>query len=905
MSEPSVQSTPMMEQYLKIKAANADCLLFYRMGDFYELFFEDAEKASNALGIALTKRGKHKGEDIPMCGVPVHTSDDYLQKLIKFGFRVAVCEQTEDPSEAKKRGSKSVVRRDVVRLVTPGTLTEDSLLDAGSNNFLVSICRLRPTTDEPGGIFGVASVDISTGAFRVSESAAVDLSTELARLDPSEIVIPEQLESEDELRATIETFGGAVVPVAKSFFDSSTAQERISKFFGVKSLEGFGQFTRAELSAAAGVVAYIEMTQLGEKPSLDAPQRMEFTSVMQIDPATRTNLELTRTLNGNRTGSLLATIDKTVTSIGSRVLAGRLASPLVDSTKIGERLDSVSFLFENAIIRNKLRDSLSQVPDMPRALSRLSLNRGGPRDLGVIRQGLIAANNIAEILNEDLTTLPREFTKVCDTLNCTPLSLIEELTNALGEELPLLKRDGNFVKSGYHSTLDEQRELRDASRKVIAELQMEYGSLVDVKSLKIKHNNVLGWFIEVPVGQSEKMLTDEHRGKFIHRQTLAGAMRFTTTKLADLESQIANAGGRAIAIELEIYDQLSEAILAEGKSIKDAADSLATVDVSAALALLASTEDYVRPDVVDSLEFEVVDGRHPVVELALRKEGSDPFVANNCNLGPLDDKPDGQIWLITGPNMAGKSTFLRQNALIAIMAQIGSFVPATFARIGVVDRLFSRVGAADDLARGRSTFMVEMVETAAILNQATDHSLVILDEIGRGTATFDGLSIAWATIENLHEVNKCRSLFATHFHELTSLSTRLERVANATVSVKEWNGEVVFLHEITSGSADRSYGIQVAKLAGLPMSVVNRAKEVLAQLEKADRQSPAETLIDDLPLFSINIDAVGESSSIASGEDELGKFIDEIDPDELTPRDALDELYKIKAKRLEIRGQGN
>ena len=891
--------TPMMEQFLEIKAANKEYLLFYRMGDFYELFFDDAETASQALGITLTKRGKLKGDDIPMCGVPVHSSDEYLYKLIEKGFKVAVCEQTEDVAETKKRGPKSVVRREVVRRVTPGTITEESLLNAESNNFFCAICQLKPATASDGGIFGLATIDISIGTFQVAELSYIDLTTELSRVDPREIIIPQELESDEKFRTIFDTLSGQVTPTTKSFFDSVTAGKRVAEFFGIKDIEGYGQFTRAELAAAAGAISYIELTQLDEKPALNPPQKTDIATTMLIDSATRANLELTKTLSGERVGSLLASIDKTVTSGGSRLLANRLSAPLIDPKIIADRLDSVTWFINDSATRDKLRVALRSAPDMPRALSRIALNRAGPRDLGVIKFGLEAATNIAKLFEGDIDILNSELSNVKNKLEQVPESLFSRLNDALDDELPVLARDGGFTRVGFDNNLDEQRKLRDESRKVIAELQVQYSELVEVKSLKIKHNNFLGWFIEVPTSQSEKLLAEENKAKFIHRQTMAGAMRFTTTELADIETKIANAGGKANAIELEIFEKLTSSVLECGTEIKEISDSIAVLDVSAAFAILAATENYCRPIVENSLAFKIIGGRHPVVELALRKDSSNSFVANNCELSPSDDQHFGKIWVVTGPNMAGKSTFLRQNALIAVLAQIGSYVPAESAEIGIVDRLFSRVGAADDLARGRSTFMVEMVETAAILNQAGEKSLVILDEIGRGTSIFDGLSIAWATIENLHEVNRCRTLFATHYHELTALANRLDRLENTTVSVREWEGDVIFLHEIISGVADRSYGIQVAKLAGIPKSVVVRAEAVLRQLEDSDRHKNKKTIIDDLPLFNFDLDEISDETPEIVADDGLGKFVDEINPDEFSPRDALDMLYKIKAKRNE------
>ncbi|WP_319774777.1 DNA mismatch repair protein MutS [Breoghania sp.] len=894
------QATPMMEQYIEIKTANPDSLLFYRMGDFYELFFEDAETASRALGITLTKRGKHLGEDIPMCGVPIHAADDYLQKLIALGHRVAVCEQMEDPAEAKKRGSKSVVRRDVVRLVTPGTLTEDRLLDAGANNYLAAVSRLR--TGEGAGTFGLAWIDISTGAFRVTEADAISLPAELARIDASEIVIPDVLDDDADLRPIWQNLRGSVTPVARALFDGATAADRLAGFFRVATLDGFGAFTRAELCAASAVVAYVEKTQLGQRPPLDAPQRDHAGRAMLIDPATRANLELVRTLSGEKTGSLLSVIDRTVTGGGSRLLAGRLAAPLTDPQEISDRHDSLAFLHEDTLLRDRLRAALRQAPDMPRALSRIAMDRAGPRDLAAIRHGLEAGHAIADLMAACPGAPPKELDAATRALAASPRDLTDMLASALADELPLLKRDGGFVREGYSAELDELRQLRDESRKVIARLQNDYSVTAGIRALKIKHNNVLGWFIEVPAAHADKLTADP--GTFIHRQTMAGAMRFTTTELSDLETKIANAGDRSLGIEQAVFADLTAAIVAAGDAIKAAAEALAVLDVTAALATLAEAEGYARPLVDDSLAFDIKGGRHPVVEQALRRDSGEPFVANDCDLGPDAQAGaaggNGRIWLVTGPNMAGKSTFLRQNALIAVLAQIGSFVPASYAHLGVVDRLFSRVGAADDLARGRSTFMVEMVETAAILNQAGERSLVILDEIGRGTATFDGLSIAWAAIEHLHEVNRARALFATHYHELTALSQRLDRLENATVKVKEWQGDVVFLHEIVPGAADRSYGIQVAKLAGLPAAVVERARAVLTQLEEQDRSAPAEALIDDLPLFAAHV----AKPQAAAGplDDALGALLDTLDPDDMTPRQAQEALYRLKAARTEQNG---
>ena len=893
-TQKDYKPTPMMEQFLEIKAANPGCLLFYRMGDFYELFFDDAVEASKALGITLTKRGKHLGEDIPMCGVPIHAAEGYLERLIALGFKVAVCEQTEDPAEAKKRGAKSVVRREVIRLVTPGTLTEDSLLDAASSNYLAAIARVK--NGDGGHLYALSWLELSTGDFGVQALDHLRLGAELARLDPREVILSDQMLGEEDMKAFTVHLKTSISPVPRAFFDGATAQSRLLDYFGLSTLEGHGHFERVELMAASAILAYVEKTQLGARPPLSPPHRELTSRTMSIDAATRANLELVRTLSGEKKGSLLATIDRTVTGGGSRLLAARLSAPLMDLDQIIARQDSVSFFASETILSDDVREALKSAPDMPRALSRLSLDRGGPRDLGAILQGYSAVFSLARDLASTAgrSPLPVELSGALEALSAMPSELGEQLAAALDDELPLQKRDGGFIRSGFDASLDELRSLRDESRRVIASLQADYAAATGVKSLKVKHNNVLGYFLEVTANNAGPLFQAPLNERFIHRQTLANAVRFTTTELADLEARIASAGAKVVAIELETFEALRKAVLAEADRIQAASHALSVLDVSIALADLAQDQGYCRPRMDDSLAFSITGGRHPVVEMALKRDGGDPFVANDCDLGPGTSHSHGRIWLMTGPNMAGKSTFLRQNALIAILAQIGSFVPAASAHIGLVDRLFSRVGAADDLARGRSTFMVEMIETAAILNQAGERSFVILDEIGRGTSTFDGLSIAWATIETLHEVNRARTLFATHYHELTVLHDKLDRLLNATVKVKEWQGDVVFLHEIVPGAADRSYGIQVAKLAGLPETVIRRARTILEHLEEGDRQSPATT-IDDLPLFSVAArPGAGDGGAVTETPDALRAMLGGIDPDDMSPREAHEALYRLK-----------
>lgn len=873
MNAGSPSVTPMMAQYLEIKAQYPDALLFYRMGDFYEMFFDDAVGAAEALDIALTKRGKHLDQDIPMCGVPVHAAEGYLLTLIRKGFRVAVCEQLEDPAEAKKRGSKAVVKRDVVRLVTPGTLTEDSLLDARRHNFLAAFSTVRDGA-------ALAWVDISTGAFSVISCDLARLGPELARLSPKEVLFADG--AEPALWEIAEDAGAAVSELSRAAFDSTNGEKRLCSLYNVASLDAFGSFDRAEISALAAVVEYLEITQKGNLPLLRPPVKEAVRSSMQIDAATRKSLELTHAMNGGRAGSLLGAIDATVTAAGARLLERRISAPSCNLDLIRERQEAVSYFVTRAPLRSDLRDLLKRTHDMDRALSRLALDRAGPRDMAAIRNTLAQAIEIKQLLANVIES--DALSRATDDLTGHD-TLLDLLESALIAEPPLLARDGGFIAPGYDADLDEARTLRDEGRSVIAAMQAEYIALTGIQSLKIKHNNVLGYFIETTATHAEKMLAPPLSDTFIHRQTTANQVRFTTVTLSETETKILNAGGRALEIEKRLYRQIADQILAEAANISAVARALAEIDLAAALATLAHQNDWCRPTLDDSRDFQVVGGRHPVVEQALRRENK-PFIANDCCL------TDHPIWLLTGPNMAGKSTFLRQNALFAILAQIGAYLPAKEAHIGIVSQVFSRVGASDDLARGRSTFMVEMVETAAILNQADDRALVILDEIGRGTATYDGLSIAWATLEHLHEINRCRALFATHYHEMSGLADKLDGVDNATVAVKEWEGDVIFLHEVRKGTADRSYGVQVARLAGLPQSVVDRARIVLDALEKGEREggTARKALIDDLPLFAATPPVPAAPSKSSDVEERLKDVL----PDTLSPREALDLIYELK-----------
>jgi DNA mismatch repair protein MutS len=857
--------TPMMEQYFALKEKADDCLLFYRMGDFFELFYDDAKLASAALDIALTSRGKNAGDSIPMCGVPVHAAENYLAKLIRAGFKVAIAEQIETPAEAKARGGyKALVARDIVRYVTAGTLTEDTLLDARSDNILVALAQVQ-------GEIGLASADISTGNFELTTISDDALDAELARLAPSEIICSPGLLPR-LLRAT--AWG-------KEYFDSAGAEKRLQDHFGVATLDGMGEFSRAELATAGGLVAYVEHVSQGNMPYLHAPSRRETREFLSIDGPTRASLEIDRTLAGAREGSLLHSIDRTVTPAGARLLARDLSAPLFNEQHINQRLGLVQWFHDGSAVRDDVRTELKALPDIGRALGRVSAGRGSPRDLGQIRDGLSGAR----ILRERLTMvagLPELLDKILPALDGHG-ELVDLLDRALVEAPPTEMAHGGYIAVGYDPALDELRSAGSDGRKAIAILEARYREATGINTLKIKHNAVLGYFIEVPARHGDSLMA-ENSG-FTHRQTLAGVVRFNSTDLHDEAVRVSQAGAHALAAEAAHFEELVDKILARKQAIGESADALARIDVSAALAERAAEGQWCRPEFVDGNILDIQAGRHPVVESALSGKG-DPFVANDCCLAQ-----DERLWLVSGPNMGGKSTFLRQNALIVILAQAGGFVPASSAKLSLVDRLFSRVGASDNLAQGRSTFMVEMVETAAILSQATEKSFVILDEVGRGTSTYDGLALAWAVVEAVHETNRCRCLFATHYHELTRLADRLDALSLHHVRAREWKGDLVLLYELAKGPADRSYGLAVAKLAGIPKPVLNRAKAVLDKLEagKAETGGLAAGL-GDLPLFAASLADVEEKS------DDLRLALGAIDVDALSPREALDQLYALKAQ---------
>ncbi|MBR2300089.1 MAG: DNA mismatch repair protein MutS [Alphaproteobacteria bacterium] len=886
MTEKKEKVNPSTEQYLNIKKQYKDYLVFYRMGDFYELFFDDAVTASQALDLVLTKRGTYQGKPIPMCGVPFHAYENYLARLIHQGFKVAIAEQTETPEEARKRGRSALVNREVIRLVTSGTLTEDNLLEARENNYLVSVSKIDD-------VLGFAWVDLSTGDFfcrsliSSRQHLGADIYYVLSKIDPGEIIVADDMLSYEDVFKVLNLYQDKRTVLPKARFNVENAKKRIERFFEVSDLSAFGALSAAEVSAAGIVLDYIENTQLKEKPHIKNIVRVNDRNSMEIDASTRRNLELVCSLSGNKKASLLNAIDLTITGAGARLFLNRLLNPSLDVKEINSRLEAVDFFLNVPEIRNEIRAFFKSIADMERIVSRLCLNRGGPKDMWALKNSLLYVPKIKNLINNYgrfqtlITKLPDA---VVEILGKMPdfSALTDELDRALKDvdDLPSFTRDGGFVKEGYNAPLDELRNLSENNKNIMHSLAQAYAAELNAPKVVIKDNNMIGYYVEVMNKYADNAIQNP---KFIHRQTVLNAMRFTTAELSDLEQKLSTAGERIIATELEIFQDLTTKILCAADKISKTALALAELDVASALAELATRKNYTRPIIDESLAFKIKDGRHPVVEEALSKSHEGPFVTNDCELSASD-----RIWLLTGPNMAGKSTFLRQNAIIAIMAQMGAYVPASFAHIGIVDQVFSRVGASDDLSEGRSTFMVEMVETAAILNSSTEKSFVILDEIGRGTATYDGLSIAWSVVEHLHEVNKCRALFATHYHELVVLKDKLQNLSLHAMKIKEYNGNVVFMHEVIEGAADRSYGIHVAKLAGLPKMVVKRAEQVLKALEKNPNNQKVYAIEDDLPLFASLKEEPEEKKS------PLEEALEKLNPDNLTPREALDKVYELK-----------
>ncbi|MEO0061473.1 MAG: mismatch repair protein MutS [Pseudomonadota bacterium] len=853
----------MMTQYLALKAEAADCLLFYRMGDFFELFFDDARTASSVLDIALTSRGEHGGVPIPMCGVPVHSAEGYLARLIKAGCRVAIAEQTESPEEAKKRGgSKALVARAIVRFVTAGTLTEEALLEPRRANVLAALCDLR-------GTVGIASCDISTGRMELEECDAAGIPAALARLGASEVVAPEEWDMAPD---------SAIVRPRRDF-GSDDGEARLKAVHGVATLDGFGSFSRAMLAAAGGLIAYLDHVGRGNLPLLLPPLVHDGGIALAMDEATRASLEITEAQSGGRSGSLLAAVDRCVTGAGARQLALDLSAPLASRPAIEQRLHFVRWLHDDPLLRGDLREVLRAMPDIGRALGRVVAGRGSPRDLGQIRDGLSEARRVRDHVQsrQDKPALLETLLPAMGGHG----ALTDLLARALVPSPPTERASGGFIAEGYDAALDELRSVSGNARRAIAAMEARYRDETGIAALKIRHNGVLGYFIEVPARHADRLMAPE--SGFTHRQTMAGAVRFNSVQLHEEASRIAEAGGHAMAAEEAHFEELVGEVVAARERIAATAAAVARIDVAAGQAERAAEGGWVQPEIDDQPCLQIEGGRHPVVEAALAKRG-ERFVANDCRLGAQD-----RLWLVGGPNMGGKSTFLRQNALIVLLAQAGGFVPAARAKVGLVDRLFSRVGASDNLARGRSTFMVEMVETAAILARATDRSFVILDEVGRGTSTYDGLALAWAVAEAIHGRNRCRCLFATHYHEMARLAESCDALTLHHVRAREWKGELVLLHELAEGAADRSYGLAVARLAGVPADVIGRAKAILDRLEKGRAETGGLAAgLGDLPLFAAAAAAQEEQC------DALRDRLQALDVDALSPREALDLLYQLK-----------
>ena len=867
-------ATPMLRQYLETKARFPDAILFFRLGDFYEMFFDDAIEASRILDIQLTSRGRD-GERFPMCGVPYHAARSYIARLIEAGKKVAICDQVDEPQSLK--GGKKLFRREVTRIVTPGTVLDEEILDPRTANYLATVAR-------EGEAYGIAFLDASTGEFRAAQVASLAaVETELARFAPREILLGPGVE---ELSKGV----GGIVRAAEApeTFEPARAESLLRRHFGVATLEGFGLGgLRAAVAAAGAALAYLTETQRGNAAAhVDRIQAFFPERHLRLDEASSANLELFRTLHGGRKkGSLFSTIDRTATAMGGRRLGEWLAAPLLDVEEIRGRHDAVEELLERATLREGLSEALRGVADLERLLGRLSLGVGNARDARNLGLSLGRLGEIAAMLRGCDARLLVGQTEALIGLE----DLAEDLQRALLEELPATTREGNMFARGWDEKLDELVELATSGREVLARLEARERERTGIASLKLRYNKVFGYYIEVT--KPNLHLVPSH---YLRKQTTANAERFTTEELQAYEEKILTAEERRIEREAELFEELRRRILERSAAIRRAASAVATVDVLVSFARVAAEHGYVRPEVDEGDALEILEGRHPVVEQAL---GTEAFVPNDVSL----DRKERQILVITGPNMAGKSTILRQTALIVLLAQAGSFVPATRARIGIADRIFCRVGASDDLYRGQSTFMVEMVETAAILHGATERSLVVLDEIGRGTSTFDGLSIAWAVAEYLHDKVGARTLFATHYHELVELAKERPRVKNATIAVTEQGGRVIFLRKLIPGGASRSYGIEVARLAGVPAEVIARAREILANLESKEldpqgraafaRKGSGRPQPAQLGLF-------GDESPPDPKAAEILDAIRRLEPERMTPLEALSLLFEWK-RRLE------
>ncbi|MDR1560947.1 MAG: DNA mismatch repair protein MutS [Holosporaceae bacterium] len=862
-------ATPMMSQYLATKAQYPGCLLLFRMGDFYEMFFDDAKVASSILNIALTHRGKHLNDDIPMCGIPVAALDNYIGRLVKYGQKVAVCDQIEDPQEAKKRGYKAIVKRKVTRILTAGTIVEDSLLNAGKNNFLMSlvfdICRKTSKIKTTS----FATIDISTGDFFVNSIVGNELPSIVELYKPKEILVPLSYEGTEFAKYISSISDATVTFLPDSKFNPTIEKERLERYFKVNTLDSFGITLSNELASCGAVLEYLLITQRENFSDLPIPKKVSLSNYLVIDPATSKSLEITTSCRGEYEYSLLGSIDQTMTSFGARALAARLAAPIVDKNLLEKRLDCVEFFIKNEKLRKLLRETLANCSDFERALNRIRFNKFSPRDIGDIRESLRIIIAVKSIFNG--IAVPNEGGYCLQNLKDFSV-LLKLLESALVEKLPISAKNSGLIATGYSEELDRLKYTRDHSEDLISDLQAKYVSETGINTLRIKNNAILGWYIEVSLSQKNKITN-----QFIHRQTLVNNIRYTTEELISLQSKFIEAFEEWSQLEQKLYEQIVAEIMKHYGDISYAIKLLSVLDIYTNFAHIASERNFVRPSISFDPILEIENGRHPVLE-----NHEIEFTCNDCNLSFSN-----RICLLTGPNMAGKSTYLRQNALIVVLAQIGCYVPATNATIGIVDRLFSRIGASDDIARGRSTFMVEMIETATILNQATEKSFVILDEVGRGTSTYDGLSIAWAVIENLYKINKCRVLFATHYRELTSLQNFLKNIKCKTLKVQEWNEDVIFYHKIVDGVADKSYGIHVASIAGVPRTVIKRATELLKKFESQD-------VIDKNSLPDFTNEIFDQIEFNYAMDSKIREKLLAIDLNNVSPKNALDILYELK-----------
>lgn len=838
-------ATPLMRQYLEIKANYQDAVLFFRLGDFYEMFMEDAVLASRVLGITLTSRNKADDDAIPLCGIPFHSSQGYIAKLVANGHKVAICEQVEDPKTAK-----GIVKREVVRVVTPGLVTDTDTLEPKENNYLLAIAG-----DDDS--YGIAHVDITTGEFRVTQvNGIAQVESELGSLRPRELLFVDSesgLKLQEGLSSLLD---GMMINLLPDWvFETDYATEQLTTFFGVSGLQSFGcQDLSAAQQAASAVLYYLQQTQKDELRHIRPLQTYHTRHFMVLDDATRRNLELTATLQeGKKKGSLLGVLDRTVTAMGGRTLRHWIHYPLIDQGQILQRQDAVAELVDESLVRIEIIEALDGVYDLERLNSKIAMASANAKDLAALRASISRLPQIDDQFSHFQSPYLQQLRGQLDLMP----DLLGLLETAIIEDPPFVLRDGGLIRDGYNLELDELRTISREGKGWIARLEQEERERTGIPTLKVKYNKVFGYFIEITNRNLDRIPDDYQR-----KQTLSNAERFITPKLKVYESKVLGAEERMVELEYNLFQEVRLQTAAEGRRIQQSADVLAVLDALMALADLAHDRDYVRPQIDDSGVIKIEGGRHPVVEGMPLKEA---FVPNDVEL----DNEKNQLLIITGPNMAGKSTFMRQVALITLMAQIGSFVPAEKARIGVVDRIFTRVGASDNLAKGESTFMVEMNETANILRHATDRSLIILDEIGRGTSTFDGVSIAWAVAEYLHDNQDvaAKTLFATHYHELTDLALTRDRVQNYNIAVKEWNDQIIFLRKIISGSASRSYGIQVGRLAGLPEAVINRAKEILHNLEAGEfgrsgeprlgesRNQPKKQPSSQLSLFNTDPDS--------------------------------------------------